>query len=180
MAAKKEAAPAPAPEKEAPAKKGLPIKMIGIVGVAMIVQTVIVVVVMTMFGPAKSKANVEHAEIKPDAGQTPEEVLVVEDKFQNHQSGVGWIWDASIYVQIKARNSESVENTLKQRNAEIKQELSQIIARAQLAQLKEPDRQTVTRQVSESLNRIFGNDEKNEPLVEKVLIPKLRGFKADM
>jgi flagellar basal body-associated protein FliL len=178
--AKKEAAPTPAPESSAPAKKGFPIKTLALVVGAMLVQTGVVVVVMNKFGPAKTHAQVETAEIKPDNGSQLKEVQIVDDRFQNLQTGRVWIWDAAIFVQVKSRNAEAVEQRLKQRNAEVRQELTQIIGRAQLAQLQEADRQTLSRQILEALGRIFGNDDRNEPMIERVLIPKFRGFPADL
>ena len=82
---------------------------------------------------------------------------------------------AEIVVQVKQRNSEAVENTLAQRQAEIKEEVSRIFARAQLSQLKEPERQTLNRQLSSALTKIFGSDEKGESLIDRVLIPRCIG-----
>lgn len=181
MAKKEAAAPAPAPAAEAPApKKKGKMGTIITVAVAMIVQTVIVVVVMKKFGPAKAVAEVSHAEIKPDDGNKTEEIEIADEKFQNLKTGRVWIWDVQVFVQVKARNAEAVKGTLERRNAEIKQELNQLFSRAEHVQLKEPERATISRQLTESLQRIFGTDDKNEPMVEKVLIPKFRGFPADL
>lgn len=181
MAKKESAPPAAAPATEAaPAKKKGKMGTIIVVAGAMLLQTIIVVVVMKKFGPAKAVAEVGHHEIKTDDGSKTEEIEIADEKFQNLKTGRVWIWDVSIFVQVKARNAEAVKAALERRNAEIKQELNQLFSRAEHVQLKEPERQTVSRQLTESLQRIFGNDDKNEPMIEKVLIPKFRGFPADL
>jgi len=178
--------PAPAPEKDAkaegeaaPPKKGLPMKMIAIVAVIMVVQLVVVVGVMKALGPKKSHAEVPKEELKTEDDKKTQEILVVEEKFQNLQTGRVWIWDVSVFVQARARNAARVEELLEQRKAEISEEISRIISRAQHAQLKEPDRLTLNRQITAALTKIFDVDEKGEPLIERVLIPKCRGFPAD-
>jgi hypothetical protein len=118
-------------------------------------------------------------ELKTEDDKKTQEVLVVDEKFQNLQTGRVWIWDVSVFVQSRARNSPRVEELLEQRKAEISEEISRIISRAQHAQLKEPDRLTLNRQITAALTKIFDVDEKGEPLIERVLIPKCRGFPAD-
>jgi hypothetical protein len=121
----------------------------------------VLVGVLGVMGPSKGEAAEAEHTLVSDEGEQTLEVLIAEEKFQNLQTGRVWIWDTSVFVQVKAKNTEHVEQTLERRNAEIKEGLSQIISRAQHAQLKEPDRQTLNRQI------------------ERVLIPKCRGFPAD-
>lgn len=180
MAAKKDEKPAPAPAAEAaPAKKGLPIKMIGIVGVIMVFEAVVVFVAFSAMGPKQAAAKVDEHAIVADTSDTTVEIQIADEKFQNMQTGRVWLWDVSVFVQVKQKNQEKVEARLKQRNAEVKEELSRIISKAQHVQLKEPDRQTLLRQFGATLNKIFENDEHGDPLIERVLIPRCRGFPAD-
>ncbi len=165
------------PEAAAP-KKGGGMKMIGAVGVVVIAQVVITAGAFMMLGPKKSVAQVDtHALVKDDSASSVE-ITIIPDKdgkFPNMMSGSLWVWSAEIVVQVKQRNSEAVENTLAQRQAEIKEEVSRIFARAQLSQLKEPERQTLNRQLSSALTKIFGSDEKGESLIDRVLIPRCIG-----
>lgn len=167
------------PEAEAAPKKGLPVKTLGLVGVIMAIEAGAIIAVFSMMGPKTSHAEVAHAELKNDDSNTPQEVQVVEDKFQNLQQGKVWYWDVAAYVQVKKKNAEQVENILKQRNAEIKEGLSQIIGRAQPAQLKEPDRQTLNRQMLAYLTKVLGNDADGHPLVDRLLIPRCRGIPGE-
>lgn len=181
MSAKKDAKPAAAPATAdaAPAKKGLPVKTIGVVGAIMAIEAVGVMLVFSSMGPKATHAETGHGQIKADAGQQTQELLIVEDRFQNLQSGKVWVWDSSVHVQVRQRNFEKVEGMLKQRNAEIKEGISQIFSRAQHVQLKEPDRQTLNRQITAFLQKVFGSDDQGAPYIERVLISKCRGFPAD-
>lgn len=181
MSAKKDAKPAAAPAEAAaaPAKKGLPVKMIGVVGAIMALEAVAVMFIFGGVGPSKSHAESDTTHLKGDDGQQTKELLIVEDRFQNLQSGKVWVWDAAVYVQVRAKHFDKVESTLKQRNAEIKEGISQIFSRAQHAQLKEPDRQTLNRQITAFLQKTFGADDQATPYVERVLISRCRGFPAD-
>lgn len=180
MAAKKDEKPAAAPAPEgAPPKKKLPIKMIAIIAVVMALEAVGAFMVFSMMGPKKAEAHVDEHALVADQSDTTVEIQIVDEKFQNMQTGRVWLWDAAVFVQVKQKNQEKVEARLKQRNAEVKEELSRIISRAQHVQLKEPDRQTLVRQFTAALNKIFESDEHGHPLIERVLIPKCRGFPAD-
>lgn len=171
---KPEAAPAEAPAK---ARK-LPIKTVAIIAIIMAVEGAAVFLILGMTGPAKSQGAVEKHTVESDEAEQTQEVLVVEDKFYNLQTGKPWIWDAAIYVQVKNKNADAVNKTLERRNAEIKEGISQIFSRAQHAQLKEPERQTLNRQLSLFFAEFFRTSD-SRTLVEKVLIPRCRGFQAE-
>ena len=160
-----------------PAKKS-PMKAVGIVATLMIVEAAAVYIFVGKTGPQPAAAHVLKPHDGPDEN-APVEIPLIEEKFQNMQTGRVWLWDVSVFVQVKQKNQEKVEARLKQRNAEVKEELSRIISKAQHVQLKEPDRQTLLRQFGATLNKIFENDEHGDPRIERVLIPRCRGFPAD-
>ncbi len=168
----------PAADAPAPKKKKSGIKVIGIVAVLMIAEGAGMFVVFKMGGPKKADASVSSADLKQDESQLTQEILIVEDKFQNLQTGRVWIWETAVYVQVKNKSAEAVQAVLERRNAEISEGIGQIISRAQLTQLKEPERQTINRQISAFLDKVFAG-EGGQTLIEKVLIPKCRGFPAD-
>ncbi len=182
-----------APKKEAPAKdapkdgaaaeapkKKLPIKTIALVAGIMVAEAVVVVAVFSALSPKQSQANAGHAEVESSDAEMTKEVQVVEEKFQNNKSGRAFIWDLIVTVQIKNKHAEQVEALVKARAAEIKQEIGRIVANADDSQLKEPNRETLLRQTTALLIKIIGTDEKsNEPLVQKVIIPRCRGFPAE-
>jgi flagellar basal body-associated protein FliL len=219
--AKKEAAPAP--EAEAKPKKKGGKKVLIMVAVAMIGEAAVLMGVLKMGGPQATQAAEQPHSLEADGSQIAKELLVVEDKFQNLQTGRVWVWDASIYVQVKTKYAPAVEEILKRRGATVREGLSQIFSRAQHAQLVEPDRQTLNRQIVAFLEKLMeeekatlengpppgsgkadekgghgkaeehaaaapaagahgdGSHEAVDPktVIQKVLIPKCRGFPTD-
>jgi flagellar basal body-associated protein FliL len=180
MADKKDAKSAEKPaEAEAPKKKGLPIKTIGIVAGVMIVEAIAVVTVFKVISPKTSHAA-EHAEIQNNDGDTPKELKVVDDRFQNMRNTESWMWQISVAVKVKKRHADKVESILKSREAEVKDGIRKIVGTADHNQLKEPKSETLTRQISAFLNTIVPVDEKtSEPLIESVLIPRCFGVAAE-
>jgi flagellar basal body-associated protein FliL len=177
---KPDAAPAAPAEgaAEKPGKKGLPIKTIAIVAIIMVVEAALVIFAFgLMGGPKESKA--EPAELHDDESNLTTEIEIVAERFQNLTTGRVWVWDIEVYVQTKQKNQERVERVLEQRGAELKEGLGRIVSSAQHTQLKEPDRQSINRQFAAFLEKILGNDSDGKPLIERVLIPKCRGFPAD-
>jgi flagellar basal body-associated protein FliL len=155
------------------------VKTIGLVAGLMVGEAAVVMMLLKATGPKAVQAHVGEVDLKHEPANTTMEVGIVEEKFQNLQTGRVWIWDIAVFVQVKAKNAERVENELQRRNAEIKEGMSQIISRAQHAQLKEPERQTLNRQFTAYLQGVFGTDSDGAPLVERVMIPRCRGFPAD-
>ena len=167
-------------EGAAPAKKGLPIKVIGIVAALMAVEAGAVFFVAKSTAPKAATAEEVHLDNadKVDTEAT-EEIQLIEEKFQNLQTGRVWIWDTEIYLKVKQKNSEYVNKLLESKSAEIKEGVSLIFRRAQHSQLKEPGLETITRQLTAYVNEVMGKDAEGKERVEKVLVPKCRGFPAD-
>jgi flagellar basal body-associated protein FliL len=171
-----------APAEAAPKKKGLPLKIIIVVAALMLVEGVGVFFVLgALGGPKASKADADPKHLAHDDSEETQEMRVLEkedEKYQNLSSGQVWVWNVSIVVQVKNKNAERVDHVLDSRRAEIKEGLSQVISRAQIAQLKEPERQSLNRQVSALLEKIIGQDADGKPLIERVLIPTCSGYPA--
>jgi flagellar basal body-associated protein FliL len=165
----------PAPEKKK--KKSGPKVMIIVAGL-MLVEAAGLFVVFKLANPASTQAQVETHNVEPDESELSEEILIADDKFQNLQTGRVWVWDTAVYVRVKSADAATVEAILDRRAAEVNEGVSQIISRAQIAQLKEPERQTLNRQLAAFLERILVAKD-GRPLFERVLIPKCRGFPAD-
>jgi hypothetical protein len=173
--AKSEAPPA-APAAGEPAKKS-PVKAIVIVAVLMLVEGVGVYMFVGKTGPQPAAAAVEG---KDDAHHDQSvELALIEDKFQNLQTGRVWVRDTEIVLKVRSKNEEYVTKQLEERAAEIKEGISQIFRRAQHSQLKEPGLETINRQVSTFINQTLGKDAEGKERVERVVIPKCKGFPAD-
>ncbi len=167
---------------DAPKKKGLPLKTIVIIAALMLVEGVGVFFVLgALGGPKASRAETDPKHLAHDDSEDTTEIRLLEkddEKFQSHSSGQVWVWTVSIYVQVKNKNSERVGRVLETRKAEIKEGLSQIIGRAQIAQLKEPERQSLNRQASALLEKIIGQDPDGKALIKRILIPTCSGYPA--
>ncbi len=161
---------------DAAPKKKKPIKMIGAIVGVMAIEAGVLVAVMGMTGPKQVEAKPVEVH-NPDEDKTVE-IEVVSDKFQNLQTGRVWVWDTSVFVQVKAKHEELVGGILERRAAEIKEGVGQIVSRAQHAQLREPERQTLNRQITGYLNELL-KDDAGHPLFERVLIPRCNGFSTD-
>lgn len=176
MADKKPKAEAAPDAADGAAKKKKPVKLIAAIGGVMALEAGVLVGVMGMTGPKKVDAKPVEVH-SPDEDKTVE-IEVVSDKFQNLQTGRVWVWDTSVFVQVKAKHEDQVNGILERRCAEIKEGIGQIVSRAQHAQLREPERQTLNRQITGYLNELL-KDDAGHALFERVLIPKCNGFSTD-
>ncbi len=177
MAAKNEEAKAEAPA-EAPKKK-LPIKAIGAVAVVMIIEAVAVFMVAGKSGPQSAAAaptieGGDHADMEATV-----EIPLVDDRFQNMQTGRVWIWDVSAVLKVKQKNEAFIAAELERRSAEIGEGVSMVIRRAQHMHLKEPGLETINRQLLAYVNQALGKDPDGKDRVERILIPKCKGYAAD-
>jgi flagellar basal body-associated protein FliL len=168
------------PESEASPVGGkkLPMKVIGIVAGIMLAEAVGVFLVVGMVSRPQTAA----AEIKGD-DRSEElqsiEIVLTEDKFQNLQSGRVWIWDMQIVLKVKKRNQHHIEAELEKRSAEIREGVAHIVRRAQHSHLREPDLITVNRQLTAYLEKAFGTDAEGRSRIERVLIPRCKGFQIE-
>lgn len=173
-------APAPAtPAAEAPPKKGLPIKTLGIVAAVMAVEAVAVFFVVGMVSKKPDAAAAAELTHEHDDGEALVELPLIEEKFQNMQTGRAWIWDASIYLKVRKKHEEFVAGQLEARSAEIKEGISLIFRRATHSQLKEPGLESLNRLLNSYVNEIIEAAPDGTSRIERIIIPKCRGFPAD-
>lgn len=168
---------------EAPAKKGLPIKFIGIVAGLMIAEGA---AVFMLVGASRNKPAAAEAVTLAtgDAGHADAmvELPLLEEQFQNMLTGRVWVWDTAIVLRVKKRHEERVLRVLNERQFEVHEGISTIFRRATFAQLKDPGMETVNRQVLAFLDGVLGMEEadgERRSYIDRVLIPKSRGFPAD-
>ncbi len=162
------------------AKKGLSVKMIGIIAVMMVAEAGGVFAFVSMTGKAPQAAEAKHVDGEHETDREASvEVPLVDDKFQNMQTGRVWVWDTAIVLKVRERNKEFVEKELARRDAEIKEGISMIFRRAPHTQLKEPGLETINRQVAAYINQLLGKDAEERVRIDRVLIPKCKGFPAD-
>ena len=115
-------------------------------------------------------------------GKTPDkkravELLILDFKAPNKTSGRTFLYDVTIYAVTKAEHEKHVKDTLKEREALIKDRIRTIIAQSDPEKLTggvEPGLETLRRQVKYQLDIILG-----EGVIEEVLVPKCIPFRAD-
>ncbi|MBX3377187.1 MAG: hypothetical protein KF678_09325 [Phycisphaeraceae bacterium] len=171
-----------APEQQkdaAPAKKKPPVKTIGLIAGIMVAEAAGVYMLIGMTSPKPVVAETElHGQDEAAAKETVE-IELIDDKFQNMQTGRVWLWDMRIVLKTARKNEEHINEQLEKRASEIQEGIAQIVRRAQHSHLKEPDLVTISRQISAYADKVFGHDAKGNSRVERILIPKCRGVDVE-
>jgi flagellar basal body-associated protein FliL len=155
------------------------LKTMLIVAALMIAEGGGLFVVMKMMGGGSAVVASELEGLEGTGDEAPVEVQLVEDRFQNMQTGRVWEWRAQIYLRLRQKNVEEINRIMERDAATIKEGVAMIFSRAQDRHLREPGRETITRQLTTYLNEVFGLDPDGLPRIERVIIPELKGFPAD-
>ena len=185
---KPDAPPAAAPEKAAP-KAGLLGKTPVLLGTVMLIEAAVLFAGFKVLGGGpKAAAGAELATTDPHDPHAPGgkggadkkrpvEILLVEFKAPNKASGRTFLVDVTIYVVTRGDREQQVKDTLKEREALIKDRVRTIIAQSDPEKLtggSEPGLETLRRQVKYQLDTILG-----EGVIEEVLVPKCIPFRTD-
>jgi flagellar basal body-associated protein FliL len=105
------------------------------------------------------------------------ELQVLDFKAQNKLSGRTFIYDVSVYIVTRSDFEQKAKDTIKAREALIKDRVRTIIAQNDPEKLgggSEPGLETLRRQVKHQLDEILG-----EGLIEEVLVPRCIPFRTD-
>ena len=104
-------------------------------------------------------------------------MAVLEFKAPNKQTGRTFLYDVSIFAVAKADHQKAVEETIKAREATIKDRIRTIIAQSDPDKLgggSEPGLETLRRQVKYQLDELVG-----EGMINEVLIPRCIPYRVD-
>jgi len=161
----------------APKKGGL--KTMIVVAALMLVEAGgLFVLIKGMGGPTTVEAS-QLEGLEGTGAEAPIEIELVEDRFQNMQTGRVWEWRAQIYLRVRQKNVDEIARIMERDAASLKEGISMIFSRAQDRHLREPGRETLVRQLTTYLNEVFGLDADGLPRIDRVIIPELKGFPAD-
>lgn len=175
--AEKDKKPAPEPES---GKKRPPLKVVAVVAGLMLAEAAGVYLFVGMTGPRAQTASAEIEGAEHVNANESVELELVEDKFQNLQTGNVWVWDIAIALKVKQKHQAAVEELLAKRSAEIREGIGQIIRRAQHSHLREPELTTINRQITAYMNQVIEPDPASgDSRIERVLIPKCKGVQID-
>ena len=190
---KKFETPAAAPSDQAPARGGLFSRTPVLLGAVMLLEAAVLFAGFKLLGGGPSPAA--GAELAtPDGadayggrgagkgGKSSDrkkavELLVLDFKAPNKTSGRTFLYDVAIYAVTRAEHEAQVKETLKEREALIKDRIRTIIAQSDPDKLtggSEPGLETLRRQVKYQLDIILG-----EGVIEEVLVPKCIPFRTD-
>ena len=181
---KKADLPPGAPEKAAP-RAGVLGRTPVLLGGVMLIEAVVLFAGFKMLGgtpQAAAGAELVTPEEHANGGKGGPakkfvELLVLDFKAPNKASGRTFLYDVAIYVVAKAEREKHVKDTLKEREALIKDRVRTIIAQSDPEKLtggSEPGLETLRRQVKYQLDTILG-----EGVIEEVLVPKCIPFRTD-
>jgi hypothetical protein len=171
------------PEGQEPQRKRRrsPARLILVVGGILTLEAVVIIGAMMLLG---GPPEVEAADV-PAVLEAPEderivEILVLDAKLPNNKSGVTYLYDTEIYVQVKKRYADQVAEELSQFRNEIKSEITAIWRTAEPRHFQEPRLETLTRRIQTMLSDRFGVDpQHDEPIISKCVIVMGMGFRID-
>ncbi|MEE9130738.1 MAG: hypothetical protein V3T84_12025, partial [Phycisphaerales bacterium] len=113
------------PQPEAGKKKS-PLKTIILVAVILLIEAGVFIGVMMMHDPQLVEANPNAAVIEIPDDQKIVELRVIDSRLPNNKSGVTYLYDTQVWVQVKNRYSEQVADQLDRFHNEIKAEITAI------------------------------------------------------
>jgi hypothetical protein len=172
----------PSDEQEAPRKRRRsPVRLIIIVGGILAVEAVVIIGAMLMLGgPPEVEASEAPAVLDAPLEERIVEILVLDGKLPNNKSGVTYLYDTEIYVQVKQRYSDAVAEELSQFRNEIKSEITAVWRTSEARHFQEPRLQSLTRRIQTMLSERFGVDrQRDEPIISKCVIVMGMGFRVD-
>ncbi len=129
-------------------------------------------------GPSQTAAEIQGLDELDREQQV--EILLSEERFQNMQSGRVWGWQAEIWLKVRQKNETQVQAVMERDAAEIKEGIALIFRRAEDRNLREPGLETLSRQLTTFVHKVFGVDSDDDTLVERVIIAKLKGNPEDI
>ncbi|MCC5831244.1 MAG: hypothetical protein JJU36_17530 [Phycisphaeraceae bacterium] len=110
----------------------------------------------------------------------PQEMLVIEGRFENNRWGRSYQFDMKIFITLKQKNLAPTQERVERMQAQLRSDIRTIIAQAEPAHLMEPSKMSITRQIHQQLDERLGRDEDGDPIVMDVMIPHWVRFKTDM
>jgi hypothetical protein len=143
-----------------------PARLIIVVGGILALEAVVIIGAMLLVGGPEEEQIVE--------------ILVLDGKLPNNKSGVTYLYDTEIYVQVKKRYADQVAEELSRFRNEIKSEITAVWRTAEPRHFQEPRLESLTRRVQSMLSDRFGVDEQHdEPIISKCVIVMGMGFRID-
>ena len=152
-----------------------------IVALLLVVEAGVLLGAMMLVGGDPNAASAEVV-TDPELAELEKvvEIAVLDAKLPNAKSGVTYIYNTEIFVQVKQKYAERVTSELEQFSNEIKADISAIWRTSDPRHFQEPRLENLSRKVEALLSDRFGSDaESGEPILIKCVIVMGTGFRID-
>ena len=160
--------------------KALNVKTLSILASVFVVEGLAIFMCFVLAGgPSDARAD-EVARQEAAEAAKPVELLVVAERFPNTLTGRTYLYDTEVFIQVRRKHKQIVEEKLEQMAATIKSDIAQIFRAAKPGHLHEPTLATLRRQIRARLSERLGHDAEEESLLRDVLIPRCTQFRADL
>jgi len=162
-------------------KKASPMKAIMMVGGILVVEAIVIIGAMTMLGgPDTVEATDAVGDIQTAEEEKLVELQVLDGKLANNKTGITYLYDTEIYVQVKKKYSERVSAELEQFRNQIRAEITTIWRTADPHHFQEPKLENLTRKIEALLNDRFGTEgEDSEAIIARCVIVMGTGLRID-
>ena len=159
-----------------------PMRTVMLVSALLIMEAALIVGLMMVLGGKPDVAGA--GQTLPDEAQIEDEriveVLVLDAKLPNAKTGVTYLYDTEIYVQVKQKYAERTAQEFEQFYNEIKADITAIWRTSDPRHFQEPKLENLTRKVYALLNGRVGMDQDDgEPILIKCVIVMGTGFRVD-
>ena len=156
------------------------VKILVVGGILVVEAAVIIGAMVLLSGPPEVEASNVKAALHVAEDDKIVEILVLDAKLPNNKTGITYLYDAEIYVQVKKRYEVRVREELSQFRNEIKSQITAIWRTCDPRDFQEPKLQSLTRKVGALLTDRFGVDQQlSEPIMSKCVIVMGTGFRVD-
>ncbi len=149
--------------------------------VMLLLEAVVIIGAFTLMGPpAKVSAMDGIEDIEAAEDEKLIELLVLDDRLPNNKSGVTYLFDTEIYVQVKRRYESRVNAEFDQFENEIRAEINAVWKTSEPQHFQEPLLETLTRKIYAMLSERFGADqETGDRIISKCVIVMGTGMRID-
>ena len=171
------------PDQSAPRGRKGSFKMILAVLGLLVFEAALIVGAMMIIGGEPKVAGADDStlpEVETAEDEKIVEILVLDGKLPNAKTGITYLYDTEIYVQVRRKYADRVNSELEQFYNEIKADISAIWRTSEPQHFKEPKLENLTRKVYALLNERFGTDpDDGEPILVKCVLVMGTGFRVD-
>ena len=155
-------------------------KTLIMMAVILVIEAVVIVGVFFLFGGPPEVSAMGSDGIEAAEDEMIVEMLVLDDRLPNNKSGVTYIYDTSVFVQVKRKYEKRVKSELDQFENEIRSEIYAVWKTSDPQAFQEPMLETLTRKIDAMFNERFGSDqETGERIISKCVIVMGTGMRID-